>query len=93
VQLEAAACGVPIAAYPVTGPKDVVGNNPIGVLDEDLRTACLQALQVRREACRAFALRHSWEHSARQFIGHVQKVAAGAAKPLADVAVTAAAHG
>ena len=41
VQLEALASGLPIAAFPVTGPKDVVGNNPIGVLNEDLRVACL----------------------------------------------------
>jgi glycosyltransferase involved in cell wall biosynthesis len=75
VQLEALASGLPIAAYPVTGPKDVVGDKPIGVLNEDLRAACLGALRVSREACRAFALDYSWEKSARQFIGHVQKVA------------------
>ena len=52
VQLEALASGVPIAAFPVTGPKDVVADNPIGVLNEDLRAACLGALQISREACR-----------------------------------------
>lgn len=89
VQLEALASGVPIAAYPVTGPKDVVGSHPIGALDDDLRAACLRALQISREACRAFALSHSWENSARQFIGHVSKIAAGdslaagAAEPMA----------
>jgi 1,2-diacylglycerol 3-alpha-glucosyltransferase/glucuronosyltransferase len=94
VQLEAAASGVPIAAFPVTGPKDVVGSNPIGVLNEDLRVACIEALRIPREACRAFALSRSWEHSARQFIGHVQKVASdGLHKPNAGLAVTAAAHG
>ena len=94
VQLEALASGVPIAAFPVTGPKDVVGNNPIGVLNEDLRVACLEALRIPREACRAFALGHSWEHSARQFIGHVQKVATGGyPKPHTDMAAAAAAHG
>ena len=41
VQLEALASGVPVAAFPVTGPKDVIGDNPIGVLNEDLRVACL----------------------------------------------------
>jgi hypothetical protein len=61
----------------VTGPKDVVGGNPIGVLNEDLQAACLQALRIPREACREFALGYSWESSARQFIGHVQKVAIG----------------
>src|SRR3981189_2534291 len=66
VQLEALACGVPVAAYPVTGPRDVVGNNPIGVLDTDLRVACMGALQISRQACRAFALTRSWENSARQ---------------------------
>lgn len=75
VQLEALASGVPVAAYPVMGPRDVIGGNPVGVLSEDLRTACLGALKLSREACRAFALTRSWEASARQFIGHVNKVA------------------
>ena len=77
VQLEALASGVPIAAFPVTGPKDVVGDQPIGVLDEDLRRACLEALQLRRDACRKFALDYSWENSARQFLGHVRNVTGG----------------
>src|SRR6202034_1711518 len=75
VQLEALASGVPIAAFPVTGPKDVVAGHPIGVLDEDLRGACLQALELSREACRQFALNYSWENSARQFVSHALKVA------------------
>jgi glycosyltransferase involved in cell wall biosynthesis len=81
VQLEALACGVPVAAYPVTGPKDVIANNPIGALNDDLRTACLDALKVSREECRAFALNRSWENSARQFIGHMRKVAGGRQNP------------
>jgi glycosyltransferase involved in cell wall biosynthesis len=80
VQLEALASGVPIAAFPVTGPKDVISDNPIGVLNEDLRVACMQALWISREACREFALRYSWENSARQFIGHAHKVAQGGAR-------------
>jgi hypothetical protein len=80
VQLEALASGVPVAAFPVTGPKDVIGNNPIGVLNEDLHVACMQALWISREACREFALRYSWENSARQFIGHARKVALGGAR-------------
>jgi glycosyltransferase involved in cell wall biosynthesis len=74
VQLEALACGVPVAAFPVTGPKDVIGSNPVGVLSNDLRAACLGALQLSREACRAFALQNTWENSARQFLGHVSSV-------------------
>jgi glycosyltransferase involved in cell wall biosynthesis len=76
VQLESLACGVPIAAYPVTGPKDLIDNHPVGVLHPDLREACLGALRISREACRAFALTCSWEQSARQFMGHVEMTAA-----------------
>ena len=78
VQLEALASGVPVAAFPVTGPRDVIGNYPVGVLHADLRTACMQALWISREACREFALRYSWENSARQFISHTRKVAVAA---------------
>ena len=74
VQLEALACGVPVAAYPVTGPRDVIGSNPIGVLDDDLSKACMAALRVSRAACRAFALTLTWEHSARQFLAHANTV-------------------
>jgi hypothetical protein len=48
----------------------VIGTNPVGVLDEDLRSACLKALTISRAACRTFALTQSWEHSALQFISH-----------------------
>ena len=74
VQLEALASGVPIAAYPVMGPKDVIGSHPVGVLSEDLREACLGALQLSRADCRAFALNNTWENSARQFLDHANKV-------------------
>ena len=74
VQLEALASGVPVAAYPVTGPKDVIGTKPIGALSNDLREACLGALSLSREACRAFALEHTWENSALQFLGHANRV-------------------
>lgn len=94
VQLEALACGVPIAAFPVTGPKDIIGGHPIGALNEDLRMACLDALSMSRETCRSFALKRSWDASARQFIGHVQKVATGGTlAPEAAIAVAAPARG
>ena len=71
VQLEALACGTPVAAFPVTGPLDVIADHPIGALDNDLQSACIRALGMSREACRNFALEHSWENSARQFIGNL----------------------
>jgi len=87
VQLEALASGVPIAAFPVTGPRDVVGAKPIGVLHEDLGHACMEALQISRDACRKFALDCSWENSARQFLGHVRKIAPGGSREL-EMALT-----
>jgi len=88
VQLEALACGLPVAAFPVTGPKDVVGGHPVGALNDDLRVAALEALKMSRQACRAFALERSWENSARQFIAHVQKAATGAScQPEAGIAM------
>src|SRR5215475_4495458 len=71
VQLEALACGTPVAAFPVTGPLDVIADHPIGAIDHDLRAACLRALQMSRETCRSFALERSWENSARQFLGNL----------------------
>jgi glycosyltransferase involved in cell wall biosynthesis len=71
VQLEALACGVPVAAFPVTGPLDVIADRPIGALSQDLRVACLRALTMSRQSCRNFALERSWENSARQFMGNL----------------------
>jgi glycosyltransferase involved in cell wall biosynthesis len=71
VQLEALACGTPVAAFPVTGPLDVIADHPVGALDTDLRSACIRALGISRETCRSFALERSWENSARQFIGNL----------------------
>jgi glycosyltransferase involved in cell wall biosynthesis len=71
VQLEALACGTPVAAFPVTGPLDVIADHPVGALDSDLRSACIRALGISRETCRNFALERSWENSARQFIGNL----------------------
>ena len=71
VQLEALACGTPVAAFPVTGPLDVIADHPVGALDTDLRSACVRALDISRESCRSFALECSWENSARQFIGNL----------------------
>jgi glycosyltransferase involved in cell wall biosynthesis len=68
VLLEAMACGVPVAAYPVTGPIDVVVDGRTGVLDEDLRRASLAALELDPAACRAHALEYSWEACTRQFV-------------------------
>ena len=71
VLLEALASGVPVAAFPVKGPRDVIGKAPVGALSEDLREACLQALTLSRQDCRAFALERSWEASAQAFLNNI----------------------
>jgi glycosyltransferase involved in cell wall biosynthesis len=68
VLLEALACGLPVAAYPVQAPRDVIGNAPVGVLDDDLRAACLKALTLSPRACRQFAEARSWRASTEQFL-------------------------
>jgi glycosyltransferase involved in cell wall biosynthesis len=67
VLLEAMACGVPVAAFPVTGPIDVVRDGVTGALSEDLRAACLGALELSPEACRRHALTHTWEAATQMF--------------------------
>src|SRR3977135_648724 len=65
VQLEALACGTPVAAFPAPGPLDVGADTQFPPLDTDLRSACIRALGISRELCRSFALERSWENSAR----------------------------
>lgn len=74
VLLEAMACGIPVAAFPVTGPIDVVVNGVTGVLSEDLRAAALTALHLDRRACREHALRYTWEAATRQFVASLAPV-------------------
>jgi glycosyltransferase involved in cell wall biosynthesis len=71
VVLEALASGVPVAAFPVTGPKDVIGDAPVGALDADLASAVIRAQAIDRNACRAFALERTWRHSAEKFLGNL----------------------
>ena len=82
VLLEALASGLPVAAFPVTGPRDVIGTEPVGALNHDLRAACLSALSISREACVEFARKHTWEASARAFVDHNTVI--GSTDPAAD---------
>lgn len=67
VMLEALACGVPVAAYPVEGPIDVITSARAGVLDTDLATAITRALKLDRQDCIAFARTFSWDRVTEQF--------------------------
>lgn len=75
VMLEAMACGLPVAAYPVTGPIDVVRPGVTGVLHDDIATAARQALALDPRDCRAQALEYSWERCAAIFHEHLVPVA------------------
>lgn len=71
VMLEALASGIPVAAYPVPGPLDVIGDNPVGCLDENLKHAVSAALKIDPSLCRGYALGFSWETSVQQFLNNV----------------------
>jgi len=77
VMLEALACGTPVAAFPVTGPIDVLTDTPgkIGAVNADLRAAALEALTASRAACRAHAERYSWRACAETFLSHLVPLA------------------
>ena len=77
VLLEAMASGLPVAALPVPGPIDVIGASGAGVLDEDLRAACLAALAIPRARARARAESFTWANSTRQFLDNIAVAKAG----------------
>ena len=72
VVVEALACGTPVAAFPVTGPIDILaGTERVGALDTDLRAACLRAIDCDRAACRVHAERFSWQACAERFLANL----------------------
>ncbi len=68
VVLEALACGIPVAAHDEMGPRDIITQGKDGYLSEDLRDSALKCLTLSRDACRATALKYSWERSADEFL-------------------------
>ncbi|MFI5020372.1 MAG: glycosyltransferase family 4 protein [Alphaproteobacteria bacterium] len=86
VLLEALASGLPVAAFRVTGPLDVIGASRVGALSDDLAEAVDSALAIPPEACRAHALSFSWADATRQFLDNIASAARSAVRPLVDSA-------
>ncbi|MEK7114395.1 MAG: glycosyltransferase family 1 protein, partial [Patescibacteria group bacterium] len=61
VVLEALACGIPVAAHDVMGPRDIITEGKDGYLGDDLREAALKCLELSPSDCRAKAEQYSWE--------------------------------
>jgi glycosyltransferase involved in cell wall biosynthesis len=72
VILEAMATGSPVAAYPAPGPIDLIPGSGAGICDEDLATACREALKIDRAAARAYAEKFSWRACTEEFIRNLQ---------------------
>ena len=71
VILESLASGTPVAAYPVTGPKDILTDSRINTLDNSLEISIQKALKVKREDCRHFALQLTWEGCTEQYLSYM----------------------
>ena len=91
VVIEALASGVPVAAFPVTGPRDILRgvDGVVGVTDPDLRVACMRAMTLERSACRAFAQTFTWRASAEAFLDNLVPIC-GAASVMRQGAVVEA---
>lgn len=72
VLIEAMACGTPVAAYPASGPIDVIREPSVGILSEDLRSAALAALDLDRATVQRYALQYSWAAATRQFVANLR---------------------
>jgi glycosyltransferase involved in cell wall biosynthesis len=68
VIIEALKCGLPVAAYPVAGPKDIFNGTNIGSLNNDLKKAAIEALKSDRSACIEHAKKYTWENCAKIFL-------------------------
>ena len=71
VLLDALASGVPVAAFPVTGPLDVITSDKVGKLDENLKKAVTEALKLDAQDCRNYALNYSWANCTEQFFSNL----------------------
>jgi glycosyltransferase involved in cell wall biosynthesis len=81
VILEALACGIPVAAHDVMGPRDIIDNGVDGIIGEDLEEAALACLELDPGKCREKALRYSWDSSAAAFKKNLVRASGARAAP------------
>ena len=74
VLLEAMACGLPVAAFPISGPLDVIGNSNAGILDSNLKEACKKALLIPRKFPREYAKTFSWVSTSKTFESYLVSI-------------------
>lgn len=74
VILEAMACGLPVAAYPVQGHIDIIGSSSAGVLNKDLKKACLEALKIDRRIPRDYVEKFEWDRVTDQFLENLHVI-------------------
>ena len=74
VLLEAMACGLPVAAFPVSGPLDVIGSSNAGCLNSSLKEACKKALLIPRKVPREYAKKFSWESTSKTFESYLVSI-------------------
>lgn len=92
VMIEALASGVPVAAYDVPGPRDIITSDEVGAIGDELGASVRRALRCSPERCRAHALTFSWAHAAEQFERHLAPIGASLKARLQHRSLTAS-HG
>ena len=81
VMVESMACGTPVAAFPVPGPIDVIGDSSGGITHTDLRQACLQALELPRDKVRQRAEEFTWSGATDQILAALQMIPKNSTSP------------
>jgi glycosyltransferase involved in cell wall biosynthesis len=74
VLVEALACGLPVAAFPAPGPRDVIGSSGAGVLSQYLGAAAIKALSINPSACRSHTANFTWSKATDQFLANIRQI-------------------
>lgn len=67
VMIEAMRCGTPVAAFPVTGPLDVIEPGKTGYMNDDLAMAINQAMFIDRADVVRYSDSYTWDAATDRF--------------------------